>query len=87
VMSILVYLGEISYSIYMMFVPWQLLFVNLTSKLLHYEKDHMPIYLWLIFLAGLVPLAAAAYHFIERPARDFMRGGLPAPGRPLATVS
>ncbi len=87
VLNKLVYLGEISYSIYMLFVPWQLLFVNLTSKVFHYQKDHMPVYLWLIFIASLVPLAAAAYQFIERPARGLMRGGLPAFGRSLATVS
>jgi peptidoglycan/LPS O-acetylase OafA/YrhL len=83
----LVYLGEISYSIYMLFVPWHLLFVNLTSKLFHYQKDHMPVYLWLVFVVSLVPLAAMAYQFIERPARDAMRGGLPLFGRRLATVA
>ena len=87
VLNKLVYLGEISYSIYMLFVPWQLLFVNVTSKLFHYDKAHMPVYLWLVFVVSLVPLAAAAYHFIERPARDRMRAGFRRVGRLSVTVS
>ena len=87
ILNKLVYLGEISYSVYMLFVPWQLLFVNLTARVLNYEKNHMPVYLWLIFVASLVPLAALAYQFIERPARGLMRDGLTAFGRPPITVS
>ena len=83
----LVYLGEISYSVYMLFVPWQLLYVNLTSRALHYDKAHMPGVIWVIFVISLFPLAAAAHHLIERPARAFMRRGWPAFERPFATVS
>jgi len=82
-----VYLGEISYSVYMLFVPWQLLFVNVTSRALHYDKDHMPIYIWLVFVVSIIPLAALSHHLIERPARDLMRRGLPRFERPFATVA
>jgi peptidoglycan/LPS O-acetylase OafA/YrhL len=83
----LVYMGEISYSVYMLFVPWQLLYVNLTSRMLHYDKAHMPILVWAMFVVGLFPLAAAAHHLIEKPARAVMRRGLPRFERPFVTVS
>ena len=87
VLSSLVYMGEISYSVYMLFVPWQLLYVNLTSRVLHYDKAHMPVTVWAIFVLSLFPLAAAAHHLIERPARAFMRRGWPRFERAFVTVS
>jgi peptidoglycan/LPS O-acetylase OafA/YrhL len=70
---VLVYLGEISYSIYMVCVPWQLLFVNGVSSVLHLKDEHLPLGIWLVFLLGLVPLAAASHHLIERPARFWLK--------------
>jgi len=87
VLNSLVYMGEVSYSVYMLFVPWQLLFVNLTSRTLHYDKAHMPAPVWAVFVIGLFPLAAAAHHLIEKPARAIMRRVQPAFERPFATVS
>jgi peptidoglycan/LPS O-acetylase OafA/YrhL len=69
----LIYLGEISYSIYMVCVPWKIVFVNGASSLLKLEGDQLPWPLWLIFLAGVIPLAAASYHLIEKPARSRMK--------------
>jgi peptidoglycan/LPS O-acetylase OafA/YrhL len=69
----LVYLGEISYSVYMVCVPWKIVFVNLTAKLLQIQDEKLPLNLWLVFLVGVIPLAAASYHFIEKPARDWMK--------------
>lgn len=70
---ILVYLGEISYSIYMVCIPWQLLFVNGVSELFGFDKTHLPPVVWIMFTAGVIPLAAASYHLVERPARAVMR--------------
>jgi peptidoglycan/LPS O-acetylase OafA/YrhL len=86
-LDVFVYLGEVSYSVYMLFVPWQLLFVNVTAKALHYDKNHMPIFVWLVFVASIIPLAAIAHHLIERPARNLLRRGLPGLERPFVTVS
>ena len=72
--NIFVYLGEISYSIYMICVPWKLLFVNAASSVGHFDKAHMPFGIWLLFIVGVIPLAATSYHLIEKPARAAMRG-------------
>lgn len=69
----LTYLGEISYSIYMICVPWKIVFVNGVSSLLKLEGDQLPLAVWLIGVAAVVPLAAASYHLIEKPARDRMK--------------
>ncbi len=71
--SALVYLGEISYSIYMVCVPWQLIFVNAVAYALHKEDKHLRFGVWLVFLVSVVPLAALTYHLVERPARSGMR--------------
>jgi peptidoglycan/LPS O-acetylase OafA/YrhL len=72
--AVLVYLGEISYSIYMVCIPWQLLFVNAVAASLHMRKDALPVSVWLIMLIALPALAATSYHLVERPARGWMRG-------------
>lgn len=69
----LIYLGEISYSIYMICVPWKIVFVNGMTSLLKLEDGHLPWPLWCIFLLGVIPLAALSYHLIEKPARERMK--------------
>ena len=70
---VLVYLGEISYSIYMVHTLWDLIFVNGLSSALHLETKQLPLGIWLVLLAGVIPLAAASYHLIEKPARERVR--------------
>ena len=70
---VLVYLGEISYSIYMVHALWDLVFVNGVSTALHLGDKQLPLGLWLILVLGVIPLAAASYHLIERPARERLR--------------
>ena len=65
-----VYLGEISYAIYMVCIPWEVLFVNLATKSLHLQDKQLPLPLWLFFVVTLIPVAAAAHHLVERPARE-----------------
>jgi peptidoglycan/LPS O-acetylase OafA/YrhL len=69
-----VYLGEVSYGVYMVCIPWKLLFVNAAVKLGGFEGEVLPPWLWLIFLASVVPVAALAHHVVERPARAAMKG-------------
>ena len=68
-----VYLGEISYSTYMICVPWKIIFVNAAAKVLNLPTEKLPLGLWIIFLVGVIPLSAASYHLIEKPARSRMK--------------
>ena len=68
-----VYLGEISYSTYMICVPWKIIFVNAAARVLNLADEKLPWPVWLIFIAALVPLSAASYHLIETPARERMK--------------
>ena len=69
-----VYLGEISYSIYMVCVPWQILAVNVAARLTGAEDKRLSLAVWLIVVALLPVVAAASYHLVERPARTALRG-------------
>jgi peptidoglycan/LPS O-acetylase OafA/YrhL len=69
-----VYLGEISYSVYMVCVPWKLLSINLAAKLTDAPDKQLHIFVWLAILALLPVVAAVSYHLVERPARKALRG-------------
>jgi peptidoglycan/LPS O-acetylase OafA/YrhL len=73
-MRVGVYLGEISYAIYMLVAPWALLFVNGAGKALDLPGETLPLPLWLVMIAGLIPVSAAVHHLVERPARQWLRG-------------
>lgn len=68
-----VYLGEISYSTYMICVPWKIIFVNAAARLLNLADEQLPWPVWIVFLLAVVPLSAASYHLIEKPARAHMK--------------
>jgi peptidoglycan/LPS O-acetylase OafA/YrhL len=71
--SVFVYLGEISYSTYMICVPWKIIFVNAAARGLNLTDEKLPLLVWLVFIGALVPLSAASYHLIEKPARERMK--------------
>lgn len=68
-----VYLGEISYAIYMVCAPWQMLGVNLAGRFSGADTKALPLIWWLMVMAGLIVIAAIAHHLIERPARSWLR--------------
>ncbi len=68
-----VYLGEISYSVYMVVVPWKLLAVNAASRLTGGE-DKLQLFVWLAVVLTLPLVAAVSYHLVEYPARKALRG-------------
>ena len=69
-----VYLGEISYSVYMVVVPWKLLAVNVAVRLTDAGPDKtLPLIVWLAVMAGLPIVAAVSYHLVEHPARRALR--------------
>lgn len=69
-----VYLGEISYSVYMVCAPWQILAVNLAARATGAEDKRLHLLVWLGIILGLIAAAAATYRLIERPARKALRG-------------
>lgn len=73
----LIWLGEVSYAVYMVFIPWELLYGGVAGKLLGINSDQMPVLIWLGFLAGVLPAAAVAHHLVEKPARELMRKWVP----------
>ncbi len=71
--SVWVWLGEVSFAVYMVCIPWLLVFGKLADRLLHLEGGPMPWPLWALMFAGVVPVAALAHHLVELPARTAMR--------------
>ncbi|HWU61511.1 MAG TPA: acyltransferase [Ensifer sp.] len=69
----LVYLGEVSFAVYMVCIPWQLIFGQGLQKLVHLDPENMPLVFWLGMVAGVVPAAMVVHHLVERPARNLMR--------------
>ena len=68
-----VYLGEVSFAVYMVCIPWQLAVVNLAERAGLAHDGLLPAPLWLAYFAGVIPVAAVAHHLVERPARSAMR--------------
>jgi peptidoglycan/LPS O-acetylase OafA/YrhL len=66
-----VYLGEISYAVYMCCIPVGLVYFHLASRLAAPgESAWLTLPLFVLVLTGV---AAAAHHLIERPARSWLR--------------
>jgi peptidoglycan/LPS O-acetylase OafA/YrhL len=75
--KVFVYLGEISYAVYMVAIPWQLLFVNAAAKLPFVQSEKLPPLLWIVYVLSVIPVAAVAHHLVERPARRWLRAHPP----------
>ncbi len=69
----LVYLGEVSFAVYMVAIPWQLALTKGAVKLLGMSADHLPVGIWLVQLFGVIPAAMLVHHLVERPFRGWMR--------------
>lgn len=68
-----VWLGEISYAVYMVCVPWKLLAINLAARATGAEDKLLHPVVWLAVVLGVIPAAAVAHHLVERPARNLLR--------------
>ncbi len=82
-----VYLGEISYSIYMVCAPVLLVTTNLAARLTGADDKRFHIIVWLAILAAIPVVAMATYHLVERPARKALRGLATRNGSGQATSS
>ncbi|MDP1777735.1 MAG: acyltransferase [Brevundimonas sp.] len=69
-----VYLGEISYSIYMVCAPVLLLTTNVAARLIGADDKQFHIIVWLALVAVIPVAAMLTYHLVERPARKALRG-------------
>jgi peptidoglycan/LPS O-acetylase OafA/YrhL len=70
---VLVWLGEVSYAVYMVCIPWELAFGSGGARLLGFSSEQMPLLPWLVMVLGVLPVGAAAHYLVERPARDLLR--------------
>lgn len=68
-----VWLGEISYAIYMCCAPWLMVSTNLVARLTDDADKQFSLLIWLGIMVGLILVSALAHHLIERPARQFLR--------------
>jgi peptidoglycan/LPS O-acetylase OafA/YrhL len=80
-MSTFVYLGEASFAVYMISVPWDVAFDKGAHWLLHLQGEALPPALWSIDYLGVVPAGLLLHHLIERPAREMLRRYGPSLGR------
>ena len=69
-----VYLGEISYSIYMVCAPVLLVMTNVAARLTGADDKRFHIIVWLGVVAAIPVAAMLTYHLVERPARTALRG-------------
>ena len=69
-----VYLGEISYSIYMVCAPVLLVMTNVAARVTGADDKRFHIIVWLAIVAAIPVAAMATYHLVERPARKALRG-------------
>lgn len=76
-----VYLGEVSFAVYMVCIPWQLVFEKAAYRLHRGGEGSLSPVLWFIELLGVIPAAMAVHHLVERPAREAMRRRLGASRR------
>jgi len=69
----LVYLGEISFATYMIYVPWKWVYLKAVNALLRTDHQPLPFIWWFAGLLALVPLSMLAHHLIEVPFRRVVR--------------
>jgi len=68
-----VYLGEVSFAVYMVCIPWQLVFEKAVHRLPAFSPAALPAPLWLVEFFGVIPIAIVMHHLVERPVRETMR--------------
>lgn len=72
-----VYLGEISYSVYMVCIPVKLVTVNLAARLTGSGDAGLAFPVWIALVLSVPLVAAVTYHLVEKPARGWLRARRP----------
>ena len=70
---LMVYLGEISFAIYLSHGPWLSLWRSGVNALMGTDHQPLPLYWWLAGLLGLIPLAMLVHRLVEQPLRHIWR--------------
>lgn len=70
---VLVYLGEVSFAMYMVYVPWKWVYLNAAGMILGTGDAPLPLLWWLAGLVAIVPVAMIGHHLIELPFRKVAR--------------
>ncbi len=78
-----VYLGEISYSVYMVCIPVKLVTVNLAARLTGSGDAGLAFPIWIALVLSVPVVAAVTYHLVEKPARGWLRARRPGRKRAL----
>lgn len=68
-----VYLGEVSYAVYMVCIPWMLVCTKTAEWLGSPPDGPMPWPAWTGMFVGVVGAAMFVHHLVERPAREVLR--------------
>lgn len=68
-----VYLGEVSFAVYMVCIPWELVFTRVVGAALGLPDGLLPWPVWALMFAGVIPAAMVVHHLVERPVRNAMR--------------
>ncbi len=71
--KLLVYLGEISFATYMIYVPWKWVYLKAAHAVLNLGDEGLPFAWWFAGLVALVPLSMLAHHLVELPFRRWVR--------------
>jgi len=69
----LIYLGEVSFSLYMIVMPVQTFAQQLFEKLRPELEGGAATAFWVIAVASLLPVAMLMHRFVETPARSLLR--------------
>ena len=69
----LVYLGEISYSTYMLHLLLGQIYFNAMARLFHQDPHDLSVWQVAMAVALMVAASSATYHFVERPGRELLR--------------
>jgi len=75
-LSSLSWIGDISYSSYLIHFPLQILFVLVFSWIGLTNAAFYSPWALLAFFLVLIPMSLASFHFLERPAQKAIRGRL-----------
>lgn len=71
--GVLTYLGDISYAVYMLHVPFFMVGFNVLQDVFGAVQDTMSTGLFLVLLVLMVGLSALTYEGLEKPARIYIR--------------